>query len=168
MFYLFYLHLLFTQLLCSVLQNLSYLCNLNWISTKDQLQWSECSSKNVCLLFYLERNEFNIFQRKFLFLGKLPRLLRLCWVILMGISQHTQWCRINIMWQWLLSTKLLCNRIYCIICISRYLSNRNENMMHKNIYENDHSKKENNFNLPQVLSKLKNCSISIPQNKTLQ
>lgn len=46
--------------------------------------------------------------------------------------------------------------------------------MHKNIYENEHksiidnSKKENNFNLPQVLSKLKNCSISIPQNKTLQ
>lgn len=41
--------------------------------------------------------------------------------------------------------------IYCIICISRYLSNRNENMMHKNIYENGHksiiynSKKENNL-----------------------
>lgn len=87
-----------------------YLCNLNWISTKDQLQWSECPSKKVCLLFHLEKNELNIFQRKFLFLGKLPRLLRLCWVILMGISQHTQWCRINITWQWLLSTKLLCNR----------------------------------------------------------
>ena len=108
--YLFYLHLLFTQLLHSARQNLSYLCDLNWISTKDQLQWSECPSKNVCLLFHLEKNKHNIFQRKFLFLGKLPRLLRLCWVVLMGTSQYTQWSWINIMWQWLLSTKLLCNR----------------------------------------------------------
>lgn len=108
--YLFYLHLLFTQLLHSARQNLSYLCDLNWISTKDQLQWSECPSKNVCLLFHLEKNKHNIFQRKFLFLGKLPRLLSLCWVVLMGTSQYTQWSWINIMWQWLLSTKLLCNR----------------------------------------------------------
>lgn len=69
------------NLLSSVVQNISYLFNLNWISTKDKLLWSECSSKKCMLIISSCKKEHNIVYFLHI-LGKLPGLLSLHWVIL--------------------------------------------------------------------------------------